>query len=46
MKQPLMLIPPVQAEILSDHYWSENAGEYLNIEARFAPSRWLDDDLP
>lgn len=46
MKQPLMFIPPVQAEILSDHYWPENAGDYSNVEARFAPSRWLDDELP
>ena len=46
MKQPLMLIPPAQAEVLSDNYWAEAGREGSQTEDRFAPLRWLDDDLP
>ncbi len=41
MKQPLMLIPPAQAEVLSDNPWADALGE-----TRFAPLLWRDDDLP
>ena len=41
MKQPLMLIPPAQAEVLSDYQWTDAPGE-----TRFAPLLWRDDDLP
>lgn len=46
MKQPLMLIPPAQAEVLSDNFRIDFAKGNLLIEDRFASSRWLDDDLP
>jgi len=46
MKQPLMLIPPAQAEVLSDNSWADTARESTQVEDRFAPCRWLDDDLP
>ena len=46
MKQPLMLIPPAQAEVLSDTYWAEFARDGTQIDDRFAAGRWLDDDLP
>ena len=46
MKQPLMLIPPAQAEVLSDNFRIDFAKDSLLIEDRFVSSRWLDDDLP
>ncbi len=46
MKQPLMLIPPAQAEVLSDNFRIDFAKDNLMFEERFASSRWLDDDLP
>jgi len=46
MKQPFMLIPPAQAEVLSDNFRIDFAKDNLLIEDRFASSRWLDDDLP
>lgn len=46
MKQPLMLIPPAQAEVLSDNCWADAGREGTSGEDRFTSLRWLDDDLP
>lgn len=57
MKQPLMLIPPAQAEVLSDSEWTDVTRDdiYTRDEvtpgnkqsaARLAPLQWLDDDMP
>ena len=46
MKQPLMLIPPAQSEVLSDIFRIDITTEGPLAEDRLASSCWLDDDLP
>ena len=46
MKQPLMLIPPAQAEVLSDIFRIDIARDSPLVEDRLVSTRWLDDDLP
>ena len=46
MKQPLMLIPPTQSEVLSDIFRIDIASDDSFADDRLASSSWLDDDLP
>jgi hypothetical protein len=46
MKQPLMLIPPAQSEVLSDIFRIDIATDDSFADDRLASSCWLDDDLP
>jgi len=46
MKQPLMLIPPAQSEVLSDIFRVDIAADGPLSEDRLASTCWLDDDLP